>query len=317
MSSPPSRPPTQRTPETEGAADGVEVRGAGGSAEPAAQGPTPALLRAVDTLLRPLVRLLIARQVTYPVLIQRLKQLYVDVAQADLESRRERVTDSRLTLMTGVHRKDIRRLSTDEATDVPSNHHIGLGGRLVARWSGDAPFLDPQGEPLPLPRSAPGDGRPSFESLVAAESKDIRARAVLDEWQRLGLVTVDEAGLVHLRRGGFVPDAGKDEQLHFLGRNVRDHLATAAHNVLGEGAPLLERSLYASGLSTAAVSELAQMAEERGMETLRALNRRVRELKQDDAAHGRAGVERITLGIYFYTESEPPTPEGADDAKPD
>ena len=56
-------------------------------------GPSPALVRALTRLLRPLIRLLIARGVTFPYLMNLVKRLYVTTAEASLA---EDATVSRL-----------------------------------------------------------------------------------------------------------------------------------------------------------------------------------------------------------------------------
>lgn len=263
----------------------------------------PALIQALRRLLRPLVRLLLARQITYPYLITLLKSLFVDVAANEFPLAGKRQTDSRLSLLTGVHRKDVRRLLDESADIAPPPANVSLGARLIARWNGEAEYLAADSRPRPLPRLAQSDGGPSFERLVGEESKDIRPRAVLDEWLRLGLVEVDAQDRVCLRSGAFVPEHGSSEKLYYLGRNVRDHLETAVHNVLDQQPPLLERSVYADGLSPAAVAELAEMAEKMGMDVLRALNQRARELKK--SSPGEENTQRMSLGIYFYTDARP------------
>ena len=72
--------------------------------------PPAALLRASRRLLRPLVRLLMRAGVTFPVLADLLRTLYVEVAARDLLVDPKAQTDSRISLLTGVHRKEIRRL---------------------------------------------------------------------------------------------------------------------------------------------------------------------------------------------------------------
>ena len=67
------------------------------------------LLRPVRRLLRPLVRLLIKRGVTFPALADVLRSLYVEVAAHELLTEPRARTDSRISLLTGVHRKEIRR----------------------------------------------------------------------------------------------------------------------------------------------------------------------------------------------------------------
>jgi hypothetical protein len=271
---------------------------------------SPALVLALKRLLRPLVRLLLAKGITYPYLSGLLKTIYVDVAAHDFPLKGKRQTDSRLSLLTGVHRKDVHRFMNEPRDTGAAPHNISFGARLVARWCGEADYLDESGEPRPLPRQQLPDGGLSFERLVADESKDIRSRAVLDEWLRLGLVAVDELDRVSLRTGAFVPEEGFEEKAYFLGRNVRDHLAAATHNVLNEKPPFLERSVYSDGLNEAATAELAALSERLGMNALRAINRRARELRKTSTVG--QPVQRMTFGIYFFSEARTPDGEPVD-----
>ena len=259
--------------------------------------PPRALLRAVRHLLAPLVRLLLAHGGTQPLLAELLKGVYLEQAEAELGAGGERPTASRVSVLTGLHRKDIRRLRSElEGPDEPPAS-VSLGARLVARWTGEREFCDAEGRPLPLPRQGPA--AVSFESLVASVSTDVRPRSVLDEWLRLGVVELDAEDRVTLRRDAFVPSEGFEEKAHFLGRNVHDHLAAAAHNVAG-GEPMLERSVYYEGLSDASVDELARLSSELGMDALRRVNRRARELKERDAADAETGrPRRIHFGVVL------------------
>jgi uncharacterized protein YbjQ (UPF0145 family) len=159
-----------------------------------------------------------------------------------------------------------------------------------------------------LPRQVSLPGEASFERLVAAESSDIRARAVLDEWLRLGIVELDAHDNVRLISDAFVPKKGFEEKAYFFGRNLRDHIAASTHNLLGQEPPFLERSVYYGRLSPAAVSELASMAEQLGMEALLTINRRARDLRAHtstdlDSARTHA-PQRMTFGVYFFSEAE-------------
>ncbi len=266
--------------------------------------PHPALVAALRRLLRPVVRLLLAHQVTYPFLAALLKQVYIDTADRELTIEGKRQTDSRLSLLTGIHRKDVRRLrATGENPESPPGV-VSLGAQLVARWTGRPEFQDAEGRPLPLPRIA-GPGRPSFEGLVESLSKDIRPRAVLDEWRRLGVVEIDDDERVQLVVDAFVPQQGFEEKAFYFGRNLHDHAAASVRNLLGQKPPLLERSVYYGRLSAASVEELAALSERVGMEALQAVNRRSQELQQH-AAGDEAAKQRMTFGIYFYREASEP-----------
>jgi hypothetical protein len=265
--------------------------------------PSPALVRALRRLLRPLVRLLLARQVTHPYLSNLLKSVYVEVAEGDLSG--ERPSASRLSLFTGIHRKDLRRLREEPAADFTPPAAVSLGARLVQRWTSEPEYLDRRGRPKPLPR-VPGDADPdgpSFEELVALVSTDIRPRAVLDEWLRLGVVEIDARDRVRLRADAFVPSHGFDEKAHYFGRNLHDHIAAAAHNLGGDGPPLLERSVHYDGLTAESVAELTGLTQRVGMDALRTVNERARALQRRDAKrHPRL---RINFGVYFYRDERP------------
>ena len=170
----------------------------------------------------------------------------------------------------------------------------------VSAWTTRREFLDAKGKPRPLPRLARDGGGRSFESLVAGVSKDIRARSVLDEWLRLGVVKLDAEDRVMLRTAAFVPRRGFDEMAFYLGHNLHDHLAAAAHNVLGEGRPFLERSVHYDALGASSVAELTALAEHAGMKALQTVNRKAMACEARDRKEPAPG-HRITFGIYFFS----------------
>jgi len=282
-------------------------------AEPGIAAPPDSLLRALRHLLRPLIRLLLQREVTYPLLASILKSVYAEVALRDFPIAGKRQTDSRLSLLTGIHRKDVKRLRREAAARHVAPPSVSLGAQLVGRWTGSHAYLDREGRPRPLPRLGGGRG-PSFESLVASVSKDIRPRAVLDEWLRLGVARLDAEDRVCLHVEAFMPSRGFEEKAYYFGRNLHDHVAAASHNLSGERPPLLERSVYYGGLTHESVAELAKLATRLAMEALQAVNRRALELRKRDAGK-RAARLRMNFGSYFF-HSDAQREEDVDDEEP-
>jgi len=260
-------------------------------------------VQALRRLLRPLVRLLLANQVTFPFLAGLLKEVYVDVAERDFRLVQKAQTDSRVSLLTGIHRKDVRRLRGASPSDAPIPTSVSLGTAIVTRWTTDEQWLDEAGRPRPLPRQAAG-GAPSFEDLVGSVSRDIRPRAVLDEWLRLGVAHLDEADRVQLDASAFIPSKGFDEKAFYFGRNVGDHIAAGAHNLLGEQPPFVDRSLYYDGLVPESIEELRRMSESEGMRALQTVSRHALALQKRD--RGRTGSSgRFLFGIYVYDDDRP------------
>lgn len=267
--------------------------------------PSRALLYALERILLPIVRLLIFRSVPFPVATEVLRSLYVRVAADEFAVPGKKQTDSRVHLLTGVHRKDVRRLRERQDQPAGENRRASLTAQVIAHWTTMEPFRNADGDPLVLPRTS--ENGESFESLVRAVSTDIRPRVVLDEWERLGLAQVDDDGNVTLRVDAFVPPKDSDEILQYLGRNAHDHVAAAVHNVIGDGEPFFERSMTCDQLSTESLTELRTLARTEGMDTLRRMNRRATELQSKDASVSDA-TNRVAFGAYFFAEDSAQTP---------
>lgn len=265
----------------------------------APSGSSVGLQAAVRRLLRPLVHLLLSRQITFPILTNLLKELYVEVAGDRFAIASKRLTDSRINLLTGIHRKDVKRLrDTPAAAGEPRSRSLTLGAQIVARWTDLPEFRDAQGGPRALPRKAT-PGETSFDDLVSSVSRDIRPRSILDEWQRLGVVHVDAADRVVLNAEAFIPSRSFEEKAHQFGHALHDHIAAGAHNLLDGDPPLMERSVYYAGLTDESVQQLLELSERRGMETLHEVNRRAIELQEADRGK-KSALHRMRLGMFFF-----------------
>jgi len=262
---------------------------------------SPALLRAVQRLLRPLARLLMSYGVNYIAFCDLAKGVFVDVAARDFPDDGATVTDSRVSLLSGVHRREVKRLREEMLLQTPPSPVVSLGAQVVSRWCAESAFLDAQRHPVALPRQASQGGEVSFERLVESVSKDIRPRAVLDEWLRLGVVTLDADDRVHLVEHAFVPARGLDEKSFYLGKNIGDHLAATTHNLLDGQPPFLERSVYCDGLSPESVATLRALSREMAINAMQEINRRALELQEADLGR-EAASQRMTFGVYYYAE---------------
>lgn len=263
--------------------------------------PPPALLVAVRRILRPLARLLMAHGIHFPAFSELAKWVFVDVAARDFPDDGSGLSDSRVCLLSGVHRREVKRLRA-EAPQYQTPQSVSMGAQIVARWCGESIYLDAQRRPKPLPRLS-GQGREaSFERLVESVSKDIRPRAVLDEWLRLGVAALDEADCVHLAEAAFVPANGVEEKAFFFAKNLHDHLAAATHNLLDGKPAYLERCVYYDGLSDESIEKLRLLSRELAVGALQEINRQAMTLQQQDSERENAD-QRMTFGVYFYDES--------------
>lgn len=264
--------------------------------------PLPLVL-ALRRILRPLIRLLLSYSVQYPYLANLLKLTYVEVATREFPLDQKPQTDSRVSLLTGIHRQDVKRLRGEMLSEAGPPPAVSIGALLVSRWMGEAAYLDSNGRPKPLPRTATDGRTASFERLVQSVNKDIRPRVVLDEWLRLGVAEIDAQDRVVLRTEAFVPTHGQEEKLFYFGKVIHDHLAATAHNLTAGQPPMLDRCVYFDQLTEHSVDQLEEYSRTLAAEAMQALNRKAMELQQVDAGKVRA-THRITFGLYFYQANE-------------
>ena len=83
--------------------------------------PETVLQRAIQQLLRPLVRLLLRHSVSFAAFGEIARRVYVDVALKDFAIPGRKPSASRVAVLTGLTRKEVQRL-TQEATSMYSNH---------------------------------------------------------------------------------------------------------------------------------------------------------------------------------------------------
>ena len=265
------------------------------------------VLTALQRVLKPLIRLALAQGINYQMLLETLKVVFVQVAEEDFKLSKREQTDSRISLLTGLHRKDVHRLR-DQPDNLQNQYSIvTLGSQLVGLWVSDVDFVDASGNPKPLPRLASVGGDLSFDRLVARVSKDIRARPVLDEWLRIGVVHINDEDCVCLNAAAFVPSEDFDSKLFFFQQNIHDHIAATTHNLMNITPPMLERCVYYDGLTPEAINELKVMSESQGMVALKALNARAIEL-QKASFNSSAANQRFTFALYFYHAQEKQAP---------
>ena len=262
------------------------------------QSPPSSLVSAVRHILRPLVKLLLTHSITFPFMSDLLKSIYVEVATEEFRLQGKPQTDSRISLLSGVHRKDVKNLRPERILEQTIPPSVSLSTKLVRLWTSDPQRLDETGRHRPLPMLMSEGGGASFEGLVSSVSKDIRSRVILDEWLRTGIAKIDAEGRVCLNTEPLSKQSDFDQKMYYIGQNLHAHLCAASHNLEGQQPPLLESSIHCSKLTKESIAELDALAKRLGMQMLDEVNKRVAELEARDAGKPEAQLQ-VNLGVYF------------------
>ena len=198
-----------------------------------------------------------------------------------------KTTDSRLSVITGLSRREVARLRAFE-TRAPKPNPLT---RLVALWQTNTDYCDETG-PKDLPRTGPA---PSFETLARLVLQDVHPRTLLDSLMATGTVEATDAEQVRLTQTAYVPATGSDEQLAYLAENVGDHLTAATENVGTATPPHFERALHVEGLTQEQIDTLAAKHADGQMALLRDLQQEAEAMKRVGG-----GSKRIRIGAYFF-----------------
>jgi uncharacterized protein DUF6502 len=264
------------------------------------------LVKAAVEILRPIVMQMIATGVVFGQLESRLRELFVRLAESKFAIPDRPQTDSRISVLTGINRKEVRRIRGTHPKDVkPTSFQRNLGADLVSRWSNDPALTDRTGHPQKLLfRSKEG---PSFVRLVRETTSDLRPRAILDELLRTGTVEMVDRRTVALRADAYIPTRGDAEKLAMLAEDPGEMIQTMLHNIFSpaEGDLWLQQKVSYDNVGRSSTErvrvELRRRAERflRGVDRLLARYDRDRNPKAPDGDRRYAG-----LGVYYFESSD-------------
>ena len=256
------------------------------------------VLPAVEHLLYPLARLLLDRGIGFGTLSEVIKFVMIKEAERQLSNAQgSAATDSRISISTGIHRKEVKRLRALDSHDTDF-FAASLAAQVVAKWTGDPKLRNRQGLKT-LPKKKKAARGFDFEDLVRSVSTDVRPKAVLDDMVLRGLASIDEDGLVRLHPDNLALNQGQEETLHYLSMNIHDHLSTAIGNLITPEKKSLDRCVHYHGLSNAAVAQLQKISEKQAMQALLAVNKAAQALLEQEKSRGE---QRMNFGVYFFNE---------------
>jgi hypothetical protein len=266
--------------------------------------------RSLRSLLRPVVRDLLARGIPYPSLDEMVRELFVETAAHDLALPNRRATDSRVSLLTGLHRKEVARLRGRDGEDLPAPE--SLPSRVIGRWMATRGFVDARGRSRTIPYEARRPGAPSFVRLVRELGADVPTRSILDELVRVGAVEIVRGGRLRLRREVDLPP-DLETKFALLGTDPGELFATIAHNIDHPDAAWLQRKVRYDNLGSDALPELREAAQLVGADFIRTANALLAARDRDRNPGAPGGRHsRAVLGVYYCeADSEPAAPPPA------
>ena len=249
-------------------------------------------------LLRPLVRILLRNGLPYGALADLARQAYVDVAFREFAPQGRKQTISRVSAMTGLTRKEVKRqleLGMDDT--VPDQARYSRAVRVISGWLNDKRYNDGKGKPAVLPLEG---RRKSFSELVKQYSGDIPVMAMLSMLEEAGTVSVS-GNKVRLVRHAYVPGRDAAEKIEILGIDAAELIATIDHNLMSAPDELrFQRKVAYDNIDPDSLARLRKLSFRKAQSLLEQLDREYAKHEFEEGEE--QGAVYISLGIYYYEQ---------------
>jgi len=269
------------------------------------------LARACQRLLRPLVRILLRHGVAYRDFAEIVRAVYAEVARESFTPEGKRPTDAHVAVVTGLTRKEVKRLREQSDRDYSADVWGGANRatRVLSGWHRDPDFTDEHGEPRQLSLIDEAHG---FAALVRRYSGDIPSNAILEELERVNAVVRVEEQRLAVRQRAYVPASSDPESLRMLGSAGHDLLSTLEYNLAREqdARPYFQRTVFNTRVDRRALPVFHRLVSTHGQQFLEILDDWLErhEISQDD---DQQPIARTGVGIYYFEDVS--HPGGQDD----
>lgn len=182
-------------------------------------------LSALSTLLRPVLRACLKNTIKLGEITEIVKQTLVQLGAEELVKSGEIPNATRLTVMTGVHRKDCTRILGMEREALPEDS--SMLSRVVGLWQGSQRFTTSAGKPRVLTFEGKDN---EFSKLVSIVSRELNPGPILKELKRTGMVEESARGIA-LVSPVYIPKGNVQEALTLLASDEADLFAAVENNI--------------------------------------------------------------------------------------
>jgi Family of unknown function (DUF6502) len=190
------------------------------------------ILDALGRLLEPVVLLLLKSGITWREFADLAKGKFVQVATREFGIRGRPTNASRVAILTGIDRREVRRLrlSTAEQPTLDPGF-MSKPTQVLDGWFHDPEFRTASGEPRDLQVS---EGTASFAALVRRYVPGIPHVAMIKELRAVGAVEELPDGRLRALKRNYIPRELADNQIRLWGSVLQDVGTTLEHNLMRE-----------------------------------------------------------------------------------
>lgn len=253
-------------------------------------------------LLKSIAPLMIEQNIQLNQVQELSKIALLETAKQQLKANGQKITHSQISLMTGIHRKDIKRLEELDGDSSDKLSTVPISAQLLSDWLGLPEFQNPNGQPKTLPLESENDICLGY-LIKKATKGNIATGSVIKDLEAKQLISI-ENGQYQLNTEAIISSQPKEDKLNFLARNAGTLLTAAIDNILSEQPPHLERAVFHDGLTEQDIIELREEFEPQCMALLTDINKTALKRKQDNQQHLKDAHSRMHLGMVYYAKND-------------
>ena len=260
-------------------------------------------------IIRPIVTLYLRCGVGYSEFQAVVRGVYISVAAEEYGIRGRPTNTSRIAAMTGISRKEIKRIRDQlaESRWTPAME-VSPANLLIHFWHFDSDFSDPGGVPLALPIEGPS----SFTELAQRYAGDIPVGALKEELKRAGVI-VESGGMLVVKKRYFQTFSFDDDFIQNMAFSLQSLAGTIVHNSelicrtdysqeLNETEGRLERFAWSEQMSDRARMEFRNWVRSEGSLFIEKADEWIGKNELELTAWDKANPKSIGVGIYFFEE---------------
>jgi hypothetical protein len=262
------------------------------------------VLDAFLLVLRPVVKILLRYGVGVSEFVEIVKMSYVDVASSEFGIRGRPTNISRIAVMTGLTRKEVRRLRNNLDSDV---QRLAVKStplsEVIHRWHSETDFLDKEGRPARLPFSG---GENSFSDLVKRYGGDVPPGAMRTELKRVGSVKEDESGNLSIVKRTIVLTDKTENLVTSLVHGVYPLLSTVAENSdsSADARELAQISAYSVNIRKEDLSRLRRISNDRLRDIAESFDDLFMAYETLNDPENDSLNTTVAVGLYYFEERD-------------
>ncbi len=193
------------------------------------------LLKALELLLKPIIKLFIEQGISHRELSDTAKRVYVEMAIRRQYEQGRKLNRSNVSIVTGLTRKDVRKILEESVDSGPAVRGFSRPSNVLHGWYNEPTFTSEERKPLTLPFSLADESEPSFVNLVKRYSSDQSAVQMRDELLLAGAIEeIEQDGQVYYRplRPDYEPVGLSPNLIERFGMVSYNVLSTLTFNVM-------------------------------------------------------------------------------------